>query len=111
MIVNDFKEAVAVMIDDDVSVGEVGTDDTVPTIDDTDLIAGNQWTNTSVTSIQSGKQITITYNLNSITGNGSTYAEYGNFLTGGELINRVIYTDLTKNAANELQFSTILQVI
>ena len=111
MIVNDFREAVTTLIDDSISVGEVGTSSTAPSVTDTDLIAGNQTSSLSVTTVKSGQQIIVTYNLNSVTGNGSTYAEYGNFLDTGELLNRVVYTDLPKTEAVELQFSTVLQVV
>ena len=110
MITNDLKEDLITYIDDNLNIGEMGTSNQTPSADDYDLIAGVGDSDVSVSSSKAGRQITITYNLNSVTGNGNTYKEYGNFLTGGTLVNRTIFTDLPKTAAVEFQVSTILQI-
>lgn len=89
----------------------MGTSSQTPSVEDSDLIVGVGATDISLSGVQAGKQLTVTYNLNSVTGNGNTYKEYGNFLTGSLLINRVVFTDLPKTTAVEFQISTIIQVL
>lgn len=111
VIVDDLKEDVVTHLDTNLDIGEMGTSSQEPSVEDSDLILGVPATDIAVSGVQAAKQLTITYNLNSVTGNGNTYAEYGNFLTGDILINRVTFTDLPKTAAVEFQISTIIQVI
>lgn len=111
VITNNLKEDVVSYIDGALDVGEMGTSNQIPAVTDSDLIAGVLTSQVSVTSVQSGKQLTITYNLNSVTANGNTYKEYGNFLTGDILVNRTTFTDLAKTEAVEIQVSTIIQVV
>ena len=110
MITNTFKEDIAVLIDDNISYGEVGTDNTTPTVNDTDLIAGNASTKFSVSSVQTGRQVLVTYNLSSVHGNGSTYKEYGTFLANNDMVNRVIFTEIPKTESIEIQVSTLIEV-
>ena len=110
VIVNDLKEDLITHIDDNLNVGEMGTSNQAPVVTDTDLIAGIASSQASISSVKAGRQLTLTYNLNSVTGNGNTYKEFGNFLTGGTLVNRTIFTDLPKTSAVEIQVSTIIQV-
>lgn len=88
----------------------MGTSSQTPNVLDSDLILGETSSQASISGIQAGRQLTITYNLNSVTGNGNTYKEYGNFLTGSILVNRIVFTDLPKTAAVEILISTIIQV-
>lgn len=110
MIINDLKENLVTHLDDTLDIGEMGTSSQAPVATDTDLILGEASSQASISGVQAGRQLTITYNLNSVTGNGNTYKEFGNFLTGSTLINRVVFTDLPKTSAVELQVSTIIQV-
>lgn len=109
-IVNDLKENVITHIDDNLNIGEMGTSNQTPTVEDSDLILGEASSQASISGVQAGRQLTITYNLNSVTGNGNTYREFGNFLTSDILVNRIVFTDLPKTAAVELQVSTIIQI-
>lgn len=110
VITVDLMEDVITQINNQLNVGELGTSSQTPSDLDSDLIIGVPASNVSVSGIQAGQQLTITYNLNSVTGNGNTYSEYGNFLTGGVMVNRVTFTDLPKTSAIEFQISTIIQV-
>lgn len=110
VITNDLKEDVITQIDNQLFIGEMGTSSQDPDATDSDLIGGIAASQISLTGIQSGQQLTMTYNLNSVTGNSNTYAEYGNFLTGGVMVNRVTFTDLPKTSAVEFQISSVIQV-
>lgn len=111
VIVIGLKEDLILHIDTNLNIGEMGTSSIEPAESDTDLIAGVLSSDVSITSVQAGKQLTITYNLNSVTGNGNTYSEYGNFMTGDILVNRTIFTNLPKTSAVEFQISTIIHVV
>lgn len=111
MITNTFKEDIAILIEDNISYGKVGTDNTTPTVNDTDLVAGNVSTQFSVSSVQTGRQVLVTYNLSSVHGNGNTYKEYGNFLTNDDMVNRVIFTEIPKTESIEIQVSTLIEVV
>lgn len=109
-IVNDLKEDVITHLDDSLNVGEMGTSNQAPTVEDSDLILGEISSQASISGVQAGRQLTVTYNLSSVDGNGNTYREYGSFLANGVMVNRLVFTDLPKTAAVEFQVSTIIQI-
>lgn len=110
VITIDIKEDVITQMNNQLSAGELGTSSQTPSENDSNLIIGVPATNLAISGIQAGQQLTTTYNINSVTGNGNSYTEYGNFLTSGVMINRVTFTDLPKTSAIEFQISTIIQV-
>jgi hypothetical protein len=111
MITNTFRASVASMINNDISYGELGTNSQAPAATDTALITGYSSSDVSVTTVLSGAQLTTTYFLDSVTANGHTYSEYGNFLTDDSIVNRTIFTGIPKNEANEIQITTIYDVV
>jgi len=111
MITDSAKEKIVTQIIDDLQSGSLGTSSQVPSASDTDLISEVTSTIQSVTASQNGKQMVITYNLDSITGNDETYTEYGNkFTTEDVLLNRITFTGVPKNSALEFQVKTIINV-
>lgn len=111
MITNTFRESVATLIDANMSYGQLGTSSQAPAVTNTDLISGNASSEASITSSVSGQQVITTYFLDSLTANGETYTEYANFLTDDSIVNRVIFTGVPKNEANEIQITTIYNVV
>ncbi len=111
VIVESFKDKVINLIDGVLSTGELGTSSIPPTINDTDLLIGNASTKDTVSGSVSSKQLLISYNINSVVGNGYSYAEYGNFLDDNTMINRVVFASLPKTSSIEIQITTVLQII
>lgn len=109
------KENVINLIDAVITTGSLGTSSTSPSASDTDLISEVTSTIANITGATSGKQLITTYNLNSVTGNGNTYTEYGNFFTNGLttseiLLNRITFTGVPKNSALEFQVKSIINI-
>lgn len=107
----DFKEEMIVKINNDLGSGELGTSDDEPDDDQSDLINGVTDTREGLSGSKSGRQLIITHDLNSTTGNDYSYKEYGNFLSGGIMINRTTFESVPKTTAIELQTTTIVQAI
>lgn len=109
------KETIITMVDTNLVSGELGTSSQSPAATDTDLISEVTSTIQPITGATSGKQLITTYNLNSVTGNGNTYTEYGNFFTNGlttseVLLNRITFTGVPKNSALEFQVKSIINI-
>ena len=105
------KQKVTELIEVEMTDGELGTSNQAASINDTDLIAAVTSTIETLSVSRDGQQLVMTYNLNSVTGNGNTYTEYGNFFTTSEtLLNRITFTGVPKNSAIEFQVSTIINV-
>ena len=110
------KKAIIEMIDDNLVSGSLGTSNQAPSATDTSLISEVTSTIQSITGAANNQQLVITYNLNSVTGNGNTYTEYGNKFTNSIttseiLLDRITFTGVPKNSALEFQVSTIINVI
>jgi hypothetical protein len=111
MIVDDGKEKIIALIDTNLTQGSLGTSSQTPTVDDTDLIAEATSTINTISGVQSAKQLRETYNINSVTGNGNTYTEYGNKFSDGTLLNRITFTGVPKNESTELEVITIINQV
>lgn len=112
MISNAAKAKIAEVIDNELVSGKLGTGTTTPTVSDTDLVTEVTSTIDTLVGVQSNNQIVITYSLDSVTGNGNTYTEYGNFFTTSEtLLNRIVFTGVPKNSAIEFQVNTIVNIL
>jgi len=112
MITNTAKDKITELIADELVEGKLGTSTQAVSATDTGLIAEVTSTIQSITVSRSARQLITTYNLNSVTGNGNTYAEYGNTFTTSEvLFNRITFTGVPKNSAIELQVNTIANVL
>lgn len=106
------KNAIAELIDAELTNGKLGTSSQAVSASDTDLIAEVTSTIDTLTGVQSNNQIVITYNLDSVTGNGNTYTEYANFFTTSEtMLNRIVFTGVPKTSAIEFQVNTIVNVL
>jgi hypothetical protein len=110
VFVNVAKEKVAELIGNDLSTGELGTSSQTAVVTDTGLIAGDSDTIDTLEVTQVGRQLEIDFNLDSITGNGSTYQEYANFFTDGTMMNRVTFVPVIKSSSITLNVKTILKV-
>jgi hypothetical protein len=108
---NTAKTKIATLIVDELSTGKLGTDTTASSVNDTDLIAEVTSTIETITVSQDGRQFITTYNIDSLTGNGNTYSEYGNFFSDDVMLNRITFTGVPKNSAIEFQVSTICNVL
>jgi hypothetical protein len=112
MITNSAKAKIIELIDTELTNGELGTSTQAPALTDTGLITEVTSTISAVTGASSDRQLIVTYNINSLTGNGNTYSEYGNFFTTSEtLFNRITFTGVPKNSALEFQVKTIINMI
>lgn len=111
MITDTAKAAIVSLLDAELTNGELGTSSQAPSASDTALITETTSTISAINGTKNDKQLIITYNINSTTGNGNTYTEYGNFFTTSEtLFNRVTFTGVPKNSAIEFQVTTILNI-
>lgn len=110
MITNAGKSKVASLIDAALGNGELGTSTQAPSVSNTDLILEVTSTIEPLDGTVSGRQIIIDYNIDSITGNGNTYTEYGNFFNDDTLLNRSTFTGIPKNSSIEFQVKTIINV-
>ena len=113
-IVDTGKEKIISLINGALDTGSCGTSSSEVSASDTDLFAELTSTIETLTGSESGKQLLITYNLDSNGGNGNTLREYGNELTDGTgdtLFNRVTFTGLPKTNALEVQIKSLVQVI
>jgi hypothetical protein len=112
MITNQAKSKVCELIEDELSNGALGTSTQAVSESDTDLIAAVTSTIETITVSRDGRQLITTYNIDSLTGNGNTYAEYANYFTTSEtMFNRITFTGVPKNSAIEFQVSTICNVL
>jgi len=100
------KNVVRDLINTNKDYGELGTSGTAATEADTGLVAAVAATQTALTSSTSSKQITLTYELNSVTGNGNTYQEVQNTLSSGTNFNRTTFAGVAKTGAIEIQVIT-----
>ena len=111
MITTNAKVKIAELISVELVSGELGTSGQAEAATDTSLISEVTSTISAVTVVQSGQQFITTYNINSLTGNGNTYQEYGNFFTTSDtLFNRITFTGVPKNSALEFQVKSIVNV-
>ena len=100
------KNAVRNLLDTSKDYGQLGTDSTAPTEGDTGLGTAVAATQQSLTASTSDKQVVFSYELNSVTGNGNTYAEFENTVSSGTNFNRVTFAGIQKTSAIEIQAST-----
>jgi hypothetical protein len=115
MITDIAKVTIVQSINNNLVSGSLGTSSTAPSALDTSLISEVTSTIDTVVGAPNNKQLVITYNLDSITGNGNTYTEYGNKFTNGittseVLLNRIVFTGVPKSSSIEFQVSTILNI-
>lgn len=112
MITNQAKVKILNVLVPEFTNGACGTSTQAPAATDTDLIAEVTSTIQAITVSQNNQQIITTYNLNSVTGNGNTYAEYANYFTTSEtMFNRITFTGVPKNSAIEFQVSSIINIL
>lgn len=111
MITTVGKTKTAEIIASELTNGELGTSSQAAQLSDTALISQVTSTIEALSVANSGQQVISTYNLDSVTGNGNTYTEYGNFVSTSEvLFNRVVFTGVPKSAALEFQVTTVINV-
>ena len=100
------KNKVRDLMDTNKDYGELGTSATAEKESDTGLLAAVAATQVSLTSSTAGKQVTFTYELNSVTGNGNTYQEFQNTISTGTNLNRTTFAGVAKTGAIEVQVIT-----
>lgn len=105
MVVHDSGlNAVRDLIADDIYSAVFGTDSSAIVVTDTDLggeVAGTEDASPLIET--SDKKITVTANMNSTTGNGNTFYEWGLTLnSGATLFSRAVGAGVTKNSSIEI---------
>ena len=107
VIHNTGKNVIRDAIESDKDQGQLGTDGTTASENDSSLGAPEAATLTNLTATKSDKCVSFDYSINSLTGNNVVYREFENKLSAGSL-NRVTFADLEKTSAEEIQVSTII---
>jgi hypothetical protein len=97
------------VVSNTITYGKWGTGTTSPTVTDTGLVASVAGSEIAVTKENSGQSIRITHELNTVTANTNTLAEY-TFESGSTALTRMITTPFSKNLQNEVQTISILFV-
>jgi len=109
VLTNSLKNRARDLLDADKSDGQVGTDGTAPTEDDTSLGAAVSGTDNVLTSSTGTKQLVLDYNLLSSEGNGNTLKEFAtDFNSGATLGTRITFPSIVKTQSVEVQISTIV---
>lgn len=111
VVTNISKNRIRDLIGQDISTAAVGTDGTPPSATDTDLIAKDATTENPVTVLYGDKSISITYILNSLTGNGNNYQEFAVYFSNGELLDRVVFPAFNKTDSVELHIIDIITIL
>ena len=100
------KNAVRDLLDTNKDYGQMGTDSTAPLETVTRSGTAVAATQQSLTSSTSDKQVVLSYELNSVTGNSNTFTEFENTVSSGTNFNRVTFAGIQKTSAIEIQVST-----
>lgn len=110
VVTNNGKNRIRDLIVAEIDSAALGRDGTTATATDTDL--GDEISGTSKTPAIStdNKTITITHDLLSTEANGETIREFGVKLNGDILLDRVVFPDFLKTAANELTTIDIIRI-
>ena len=91
--------------------GELGTDSTAETEDDTALGSAGAGTNVALTSTTAEKAFSLNYNLGAGSGNSVTYREFGLELNSGtDFFSRVTFAALSKTSSEEFQISSLFYI-
>lgn len=112
VVTNDGKNRIRDLVSADISTTKLGTDNTAPTVGDTDLGAVD--TNTAATPTQTtgNKIINSKHILVSTIGNGTTYNEMGIFINSGStILSRSVFPDFNKTANLELHTTTVFRIL
>lgn len=111
VISNTAKNRIRDLIHDDIGVGEMGTGTNVPLESDTGLQTPISASRATVTKSKSDRTVSITHTLNSATGNGNTFSEFGVFLNSdADMLNRVVFPGIAKTNAFELSTTVVYRV-
>jgi hypothetical protein len=110
VITTNAKNRVRDLIVNELSTASLGRDGTTATASDTDLGDEVAVTIKTPTVSTDNKTISITHNLLSTEANGETLREFGVKLTGDILLDRVVFPDYEKTAANELTTIDIVRI-
>jgi len=104
------KNAVRDLLNTNKDFGQLGTSTTAPLPSDTGLISGVSASQQALTSSTADKTLVLSYELNSTTANGNTYAEFENTINSGTNFNRVTFAGIQKTADLEIQIQTTIFV-
>jgi hypothetical protein len=105
------KNKIRDLLNTDMTVGKLGTGTTAPTESDTTLASVSAVTVASTTNTVADRQVTTSHSLNSLTGNGVTYTEYGTFNASDVMYARFIFPDISKTASVELNTVVTYRVL
>jgi len=93
----------------DIDEGVAGTSADAIDVTDTDLIAPVAATESTPTVTKSDKTITVSYTMDSLTGNGNTFYEWGTRMNSGAItFNRALTAGLAKTSAVEVNTVTLI---
>ena len=111
VVTNTGKNRIRDLIAQDSYNASFGTDNTTPTVDDTDLIAKDSNTTHDVVATTSDRTVNIKHILLSTDANGVTLKEFGVYLNNGaDLLDRVVFPDLDKTSSEEIHTIITLRI-
>lgn len=109
VLLNEGMEEIRDLIKAQLSKGQLGTDNTSPSVTDTGLIAPDSNTLLDLDSTSAtGNVVQATHKITVSIGNGTTYKEAEVQFSDGVSLNRVVYTGISKTSSEELHFEHIL---
>lgn len=111
MVVSDNgKNRIRDLHEADISTVKLGTDNTAPTIGDTDLGTVDATTAATPSTTTGNKLVNTTHILLSTIGNGTTYYERGVFVNGGvTLHSRQVFPGFAQTANTELHSTDVMR--
>jgi hypothetical protein len=111
MLIKEGKNRIRDLIQADINQGQLGTDGTIPTEDDTGLGIPIAATLATVTTTTADKRLIIDYTLSAGVGTGYTFREYEITSNASNTnFNRTTFYDLEQAESEEFQFSTIIDI-
>lgn len=110
VVTNGAKNWVRDKISEGLDTGEYGTDNTSPTVADTDIVAGLPTTNTSLTVTTGNKTVNATVTLLSTVEAGTTIREVVYYMADGTMFVRYVFPDYDHTSSDELQTTAVLRV-
>ncbi len=110
-IANTGKNRIRDLVANDIIEMELGTDGTDTSVSDTDLGTPITATVKTPTIVTADKTISTSFVTNYAEGNGNTFAEGCVKITGGVLLERLVFTDFAKKSALSLTVIDVIRII
>lgn len=111
VVLNEGLERLAVNFASDITNGQWGSGTTLPTTSDTGLETAIGASLLAVTASSSGTQAQFNHEVDSVTANGNTFAEFELQFSNGDSFNRVIGGTFAKTSSVEVVTITTVSFI